>query len=128
MVHNHYVRIMNKKQIEFFRVVLDQRIDNLMHHASHVMSEMVSQSNQESESIGRASADTDQSLKLKFKSRESLLIQKIWRALERVENNSYGICEFCGEDISILRLNARPVTTKCIHCKEEEERLELLMK
>ncbi len=128
MVPNHYVRIMNKKQIEFFRVVLNQQIDNLMHHASHVMSEMVSQSNQESESIGRASADTDQSLKLKFRSRESLLIQKILRALEKVEKNSYGICESCGEDISILRLKARPVTTKCIHCKEEEERLELLMK
>ena len=119
---------MNKKQIEFFRAVLNQRIDSLTHHASHIMSEMVSHRIRVSESIDRASADSDQSLKLKFRSRESLLIQKIRQALERVEDDSYGICESCGEDISILRLEARPVTTKCIHCKEEEERLELLMK
>lgn len=92
------------------------------------MSEMVSQSMQQSESIDRASADTNQSLKLKFRSRDSLLIQKILQALERVENDSYGICESCGENISTLRLEARPVTTKCIHCKQEEEKLELLMK
>jgi len=119
---------MNKKQIDFFRGVLNHQIDELMRHADHVKSEMVSQSTQESESMDRASADTDQSLKLKIRSRESLLIKKIRNALERIENNSYGICDACGEDISILRLKARPVTTKCIHCKEEEERLERLMK
>ncbi len=119
---------MNKKQIEFFKAVLDHRIDELLHHAGEMMSEMTSQSTQESESIDKASADTDQTLKLKMRSRESLLIQKIRQALDRVENDSYGICESCGEDISILRLEARPVTTKCIHCKEDEERLELQMK
>ncbi len=99
-----------------------------MYHAGYAISEMVSQTSRESESIDRASADTDQSLKLKIRSRESLLIQKIRQAMERIENNSYGICESCGEDISVPRLQARPVTTKCIHCKEEEERVELLMK
>ncbi len=119
---------MNKKQIDFFKAALNHRIDELMRHAAHVKSEMVPQSTQESESMDRAAADTDQTLKLKIRSRESLLIKKIRKALERIEENSYGICESCGEDISIPRLEARPVTTKCIHCKEEEERLERLMK
>ena len=35
-----------------------------------------------------------------------------------------GICEQCGEDISIQRLKARPVTTQCIECKTKEEALE----
>jgi len=38
----------------------------------------------------------------------------------------FGICEKCGEDINIKRLEARPVTTMCIECKtvqEEEEKL-----
>ena len=48
-------------------------------------------------------------------------------ALERLENDTYGICESCGEDISIKRLEARPVATLCIECKtrqEEEEKLQ----
>ncbi len=119
---------MNKKQIDFFKGVLNHRIDELILHADNTKSEMISQSTRESESMDRASADTDQSLKLKIKSRTSLLNQKIRKALERIEDNTYGICDSCGEDISIQRLEARPVTTKCIHCKEDEERLEAQMK
>jgi len=117
---------MNKKQVEFLKAILNRQIDELMHHADHVMLEMSSHRIQESESMDRASADTDQSLKLKIRSRESLLIQKIQQALERIEIGSYGICESCGEDIAIQRLKARPVTTKCLPCKEEEERIEKL--
>lgn len=117
---------MNKKQGEFFKAILNRHIDELHHHTDHVISKRSFQSSQESESIDRASADTDQSLKLKFRSRKSLLIQKIQQALKRIEIGSYGICESCGEDISILRLKARPVTAQCLPCKEEEERIEKL--
>ncbi len=118
---------MKKDQIEYFKTILNLRLDELMNHAGHTMSELVSQSIQEIGYVDRASADINQSLKLRIRSRESLLIKKIREALERVENNSYGICESCGEDISIKRLEARPVTTKCIDCKEEEEKQELIM-
>ncbi|MDA3789009.1 MAG: TraR/DksA C4-type zinc finger protein [Desulfobacula sp.] len=117
---------MNKNQIEFFTTVLNQRLDELLNQAGHAMSELVSQNIQEIEYLDRASAEIGQSFKLRIRSRESLLIKKIWQALERIEEKSYGICESCGEDISIKRLEARPVTTKCIYCKEEEEKLELL--
>ena len=56
--------------------------------------------------------------------RESKLIKKIKQALERIENGTYGICESCGEEISVKRLKARPVTTQCIECKAKEEALE----
>jgi len=38
--------------------------------------------------------------------------------------NTFGICEKCGEDISLARLKARPVTTQCIDCKTKEETVE----
>jgi DnaK suppressor protein len=34
------------------------------------------------------------------------------------------MCERCEEPISIKRLDARPVTTLCIRCKEEQEKKE----
>ena len=43
------------------------------------------------------------------------------QALERIDMGDFGICDACGEDISIPRLKARPVTTQCIECKTEAE-------
>lgn len=118
---------MDKNKFQYFSGVLNQRLDELSNHAEIVLSELVSQSFQVIEHFDRVSMDMDQSLKLRIKSRERLLIKKIRLALERIEDDSYGICDSCGEDISIKRLEARPVTTKCIHCKIEEEKLELLI-
>ena len=42
--------------------------------------------------------------------------------LEKIENGSFGTCDDCGEKISIKRLEARPETTLCIRCKEDQER------
>lgn len=116
---------MDEKQIEFFRDVLNNSLDKLLNQADMVVSELVSQSGQEIEYLDRASANADQSLKLKIRSRESRLIKKLKQALERIEYGEYGFCEECGEEISIKRLEARPVTTKCIDCKENEEQIEV---
>ena len=49
---------------------------------------------------------------------------KIDKALARIESGTFGICEKCEEEISLKRLEARPVTTLCIRCKEEQEQKE----
>ena len=50
--------------------------------------------------------------------------KKIDDALARIEGGTFGICEICEEEISVKRLEARPVTTMCIRCKEEQEKQE----
>jgi DnaK suppressor protein len=40
------------------------------------------------------------------------------------ENNTFGICDKCEEEIAFKRLEARPVTTQCIDCKTKEEAYE----
>jgi DnaK suppressor protein len=52
--------------------------------------------------------------------------KKIWNSLEDIETGEYGICEDCGEDISIERLKARPVTSYYIRCKTKRESLKKL--
>lgn len=44
------------------------------------------------------------------------------RALSRLEDGSYGICENCGNPIGKARLLAFPRATLCMTCKEREER------
>ena len=55
---------------------------------------------------------------------ERRCLMKIDDALGRIEAGNFGICEICEEEISIKRLEARPVTTMCIRCKEEQEKQE----
>lgn len=74
----------------------------------------------------QATAEVDQNFTLRLKEREQKLLKKIDEALNRMETNTYGICERCGQEIPYKRLKARPVTTLCIECKtlqEQEERI-----
>lgn len=43
-------------------------------------------------------------------------LDDIRRALERIEDGTYGVCERCSADISDARLEARPVVHTCIGC------------
>src|SRR5579875_416920 len=49
-------------------------------------------------------------------------LQQIERALQRLKQGTYGICEGCGCKIPIGRLNALPYTTLCINCQREMEK------
>ena len=117
---------MDDRQFAFFKALLEDQLDRLLSQVDLVKSELAFQDGQEIESLDRVSALAEQSMRLRIRNRESRLIKKLKQALERIENKTYGICEECEEDISTKRLEARPVTSKCIECKELEERLELL--
>lgn len=74
----------------------------------------------------QATAETDRNFILRLRDRERLLLKKIEETIERIDSDEYGICEECGSEIGIKRLEARPVTAYCIECKtrqEEEERI-----
>ncbi len=48
-------------------------------------------------------------------------LTQIDRALERLKQGTYGVCEGCACKIPIARLNALPYTTLCIKCQREME-------
>jgi DnaK suppressor protein len=72
----------------------------------------------------QASAEEDQRFSMRIMEREQKLLKKVNEALGRMKNQTYGICEQCGEDIPYKRLKARPVTTFCIECKTLQEQKE----
>ena len=49
-------------------------------------------------------------------------LKEIERGLEKIENETYGVCEFCGEEIGVARLEAIPAADLCISCKSSQER------
>ena len=72
----------------------------------------------------QATAEAEQNFSMRIREREQRLVKKIDEALERMDQNIYGICERCEEEIPYPRLKARPVTTLCINCKTLEEQEE----
>lgn len=75
----------------------------------------------------QATAETERSFMLRLRGRERRLLKKIENAIERIEQGIFGICEKCGSEIDIRRIEARPVTTLCIECKIQQEEEEKLM-
>jgi len=70
--------------------------------------------------VGSNSLERDAELSLAANQRE-LLIQTE-KALSRLDDGTYGVCELCGEPIGKLRLMAFPRATLCMDCKRREER------
>ena len=52
---------------------------------------------------------------------ESRELSQIERALARLKQGTYGICEGCQKKILVTRLNALPFSTTCIECQREME-------
>lgn len=63
----------------------------------------------------------EQEFNLSMIENETEELKEIARAIEKVDEGSYGVCESCGIDISIERLRAMPYTRICIHCRTKYE-------
>ncbi|MFW6127325.1 MAG: RNA polymerase-binding protein DksA [Thermodesulfobacteriota bacterium] len=116
---------MNPERLEFFRSLLQERINELLGEADKTRTVMTgSGASAFPDPTDRAALETDRSYVLRIRDRERKLILKIRDALDRIDAGTYGVCEICGCEISEKRLLARPVTTMCIACKSRMEDLE----
>lgn len=73
------------------------------------------------EEAEKASFDVDQNLSIHLHERDRSALHMIERALSRITEGTFNSCESCGDDIGFRRLQARPLTTLCISCMEDQE-------
>jgi DnaK suppressor protein len=52
---------------------------------------------------------------------EARELHQIQRALARLKQGTYGVCEICQSKIPVARLNALPYSTMCIKCQRDLE-------
>lgn len=78
----------------------------------------------ELDEVDKASSEYERAQRLRFRNRDTFYIKKLNKALERFEDDEYGICTDCGCDIKYSRLLARPTAEMCISCKDEAEKEE----
>jgi DnaK suppressor protein len=112
----------NKKDLKHFKDLLSGERASLIKKANKTLTEEATLDvNELPDEIDQASAEYNQSFIFRLRDREKYYLSKIDRALKKIEEGNFGICESCEEPISTKRLEARPVTTLCIRCKEEQE-------
>ena len=116
---------MNKETLKYFEDLLTHWLDDLLRHADETVVHL-KESEFFTDPLDRASYDSERSFQLRIRDRESVLIKKIKNSLEDIKSGDYGVCDNCGEDISLKRLVARPVARHCIKCKTEMENRERL--
>jgi DnaK suppressor protein len=115
---------MTKKRENYFKKLLNKRLDDLLVEANKTVTGMTDQGENFPDPTDRATLESERNFTLRIRDRERRLIAKIKNALDRLDKGTFGICEECGEDISDKRLKARPVTTFCINCKKKQENQE----
>jgi DnaK suppressor protein len=108
---------------EIREILLAQK-EELLQNAANTVNDLLEPAENYPDPTDRASAEADRSFKLRLRERELNLLNKINKALDRMNNGGFGICEVCGEEINVSRLKARPVSTLCIDCKNAQEERE----
>jgi len=115
----------NKAQLKKFKALLEAKRDEIVKKAKQTLNEdMTLDANDLPDEMDLASSEYLQSFTFRLRGREKSFLGKIQKALIKIEDGSFGKCEECEEEISVKRLEARPETTLCIRCKEDQERVE----
>lgn len=107
-----------------------QFIDNMKQLLSFQKNELIIKCSQ-SQDVDMSGDETDEiqanmllAISSQLSSRDSNKIKLIDSALLRINDNTYGYCQDCGDDIPEARLIANPHFLTCVCCAEDRERSE----
>jgi DnaK suppressor protein len=116
---------MKKKDLARFAERLREEKARILSHTEKIKTEDMTLSTDDlADEVDLASSELNQSVALRLRDRERLLLHKIEIALSKIDSGTFGVCDLCEEPIEIKRLEARPVANLCIRCKEAQERAE----
>ncbi len=115
---------MNERQLEYFRRKLNDWKAELLADSRDTIEGLQDSTRNIPDVADRASEETDRALELRTRDRQRKLVSKIDAALRRIDEGEYGYCEVTGEQISLKRLDARPIATMSLEAQERHERRE----
>ena len=114
-------KYMCPNHVEYFRRKLSNWRDELVEESRETISNLQREVRDVGDEAERATRETENSLELRTRDRYRKLINKIDKALNRLDEGEYGYCEETGEIIGLARLEARPIATLCLDAQERWE-------
>ena len=121
----------SKTKLAAFRKSIEKKLEDVVHELDDIKHTLdkntrgtASMSQDSVYSVHMADAGTDSYEREKgyhFMNRETDYYKHLTKALERIDDGTFGICSICEELIPEERMMEVPNATKCVGCKEKEK-------
>lgn len=116
---------LKKTQIDKFR----QRLEHQRNEIARTLEGTTKEVKKPDEATGysqhqadQGTDDFDRTISLQVTTKEYGILRQVERALEKIEEDTYGICDVTGEEIPIARLEAVPYATMTVKAQEKIEK------
>lgn len=116
---------LTKKQLVEFK----QQLENIRSQITNTIRETSEDVKQSDQSKGYSQHQADEgtddfgrTVNLEISNKESTVLRQVERALEKIDDGSYGVCDITGDDIPIKRLEAIPYATMTVAAQEKFEK------
>lgn len=116
---------LNKKEVAEYKT----RLEVMRKHLTNTLVGSTKEVKKPDEATGysqhqadQGTDDFDRRLNLELTSKEFEVLKQIERALEKIDENTYGVCDVTGEEIPLARLNAVPYATMTVAAQDQYEK------
>ena len=117
--------VIKNKELEQFK----QRLIDLRNHITEMLRGKTAEVKEPDEPRGYSQHQADEgtddfgkTISLEVTNKEFVILKQIDRALEKIEEGTYGICDVSGEEIPRARLEAVPYATMTVKAQEKLEK------
>ncbi|MCX5817570.1 MAG: TraR/DksA family transcriptional regulator [Proteobacteria bacterium] len=113
---------MEKEKLEYFRKRLLKMRDEILTKAKKLKEDSYTLGTDGIQDMADAASNSyNADILMSISNNDLKLLKDIDNALDKIVNETYGICEECDEKINEKRLEANPVARYCITCKRQME-------
>lgn len=116
---------LSRKQISDFKM----RLEEMRRHLTHILEGTTRDVKRPDEATGysqhqadQGTDDFDRTISLEITGKEYEMLRQIDRALEKIGEETYGVCDVSGEEIPLARLEAVPYATMTVKSQEMFEK------
>ena len=122
---------MDKKDGKFYKELLLKKKLELLKGIEHIANDALRTSQREAAGdlsayslhmADMATDNYDREFSLSLADNEQKVLNRINGAMEKLENNTFGLCELCNKKIAKVRLKAVPYAELCVPCQEKQEK------
>jgi DnaK suppressor protein len=106
---------MSNSEMDKFRKVLEEKRKDLLSTCSH-RDDIVIEAT--ADDIDRLQQQVTREVAIRHLDNSAKLLRSVLAALDRVEDDIYGVCLRCEEPIAEKRLKAIPWASYCVNCQE----------
>jgi RNA polymerase-binding protein DksA len=121
---------LDRKTLNAIRARLTEELEGLREQQAELeedsfdstQSDMTGEVGMDEDFADAGTATFDRERDLSIRNNISDLIDQVTRALQKIDEGTYGTCEHCGRPINEARLQALPHALLCMDCKRRDER------